>query len=86
MVSGSVRYGQAAADDIVSTIVTAVADENGVDPGDLAPLYDTIDPDGLITFVSTAGASANTNFTYCGRKVTVRGDGSVEIRRPPDDE
>lgn len=69
---------------LTETIVIAVADATGVDPLDLDPLYDSIDPDAIDrAFESTGeGAPATTDqlaFDYAGCEVTVRADRSVVV-------
>lgn len=57
-------------------VVRVVADETGVDPLDLPPLYDTIDTDALNAAVDGL-ESGSVRFDYAGLSVTVGGDGSV---------
>ena len=67
---------------LTETIVIAVADATGVDPLDLDPLYDSVDPDALgRAFESTdEDGTATTDqltFAYADCEVTVRADRSV---------
>lgn len=57
-------------------VVYAVANANGVDPTDLAPLYDTIDPEALDALFS-AGTEGTIRFAYEGHDVVVHGDGAT---------
>lgn len=86
MSSGSGRYEHGDADRIILDVVTAVAEENGVEPMDLGPLYEAIDPDYLVSFVEDADETARTTFEFGGMDVSVSGDGSVQLRHPPGDE
>lgn len=65
------------------TVVNAVADAKGVDPLDLDPLYDAIDPDALDRLFSTSpGASASPTelrFEMSGCVVVVREGGTVTV-------
>lgn len=65
------------------TVVTAVAEAKGVDPLDLDPLYDSIDPDALNSLFSTRpGASASPTelrFETSGCEVVVREGGTVVV-------
>lgn len=65
------------------TVVDAVADAKGVDPLDLEPLYDAIDPDALDSlFAEAPGASASPTelrFEMDGCEVVVRGGGTVVV-------
>ncbi|SEP89527.1 HalOD1 output domain-containing protein [Natrinema salaciae] len=66
-------------------VVEAVATEHGVDPLELeCVLADAIDPTALdALFESTASRtriSGFVEFTYCSHEVTVRADGSVDVR------
>lgn len=54
-------------------VVYAVANADGVDPIDLDPLYETIDPEALDALFE--GTTEGTiKFTYEGHDVVVRGD------------
>ncbi|GAB3669778.1 HalOD1 output domain-containing protein [Halopiger thermotolerans] len=66
-------------------VVEAVAAKNGVDPADLECLLaDVIDPialDRLFEPTSThERRSGVVEFEYCGRIVTVRADGRIDVR------
>lgn len=65
-------------------VVQAVAASEDVDPMQLQPLYDVIDPEALDTlFQRTAdGAPATTGsvrFEYAGNTVVVHSDGSIHV-------
>ena len=67
---------------LTETIVIAVSDATGVDPLDLDPLYDSVDPDALDRAfeAAEAGEAATTDrltFAYAGGEVTVRAARSV---------
>lgn len=69
-------------------VVKAVADAKGVDPLDLPPLYDSIDPDALDALFSNADASTSMpelQFRVAGCEVLVRGDGVVTITHTEDE-
>lgn len=75
--------------DMSSRIVEAVAAARDVDPTELRPLYEVVDPDALDAFVaSVAGEdgadSAIVRFEYEGETVLIRGDGSVRVGKPVD--
>lgn len=57
-------------------VVYAVANADGVDPIDLAPLYDTIDPEALDALFDDGGEGTIT-FTYAGHEVEVTADGAA---------
>ena len=59
-------------------VVYAVANANGVDPTDLAPLYETVDPEALDALFADGSAGA-IKFTYEGHDVVVRGDGPATV-------
>lgn len=63
---------------IVACIVEAVADERGVGPMDLTPLYNTIDSTTLQPLVDSGSVDA-VSFTYEGFAVMVSGDGRVDL-------
>lgn len=65
-------------------VVEAVADERGVEPTELEPLYGSIDPDGLDSlFPADDGAGdrpgPQLSFTFAERRVRVSGDGSIAV-------
>lgn len=68
---------------ISTTIVEAVAEEAGVDPTALPPLYERVDPDALDTlFEPASGGFSRTRklqFTYWGYVVTVGFNGEPTI-------
>lgn len=59
-------------------IVTAVADAMDVEPTDLTPLYDTIDPDSLAAVLASESVD-RVDFSYHGFDVTAHSDGRVEL-------
>lgn len=72
------------AEDLVQTITTAVADAEGVDPWELPPLYDAVDPDALHSLIRSGKqigdrSPLEVSFRYAGYDVTVSGDGDVEL-------
>lgn len=61
-------------------VVEVVADAKGVDPFDLGPLTEAIDPDALDALVSHAPGALRIEFEYEGRTVTVDANGRVRTR------
>lgn len=68
-------------DPISHRVVDAVADATGVDPLDLPPLYERVDPDALDALFRDAGGAsvASVRFEFSGCEVLVRGSGQVEV-------
>lgn len=70
-------------DSITAEVVRAVAARRGVDPTELEPpLHRTVDTEALDELFSSTkrGPRRGTvTFTYCGQRVTVRSDDTVEI-------
>ena len=70
---------------VVTTVVTAVAEVLDEDPEEMEPLYDTVDAEAAEQFFAggsgTPGAEAYVTFRYEGVRVTVDGDGTVEVVR-----
>ena len=62
----------------VETILYEIADRDGVDPIDLPVLADHIDPDALEAVLESA-SDVSVTFQYDTHRVTVGGDGDVEI-------
>lgn len=63
-------------------VVERIAAREGVDPTELTPLFEAIDPDALDRLVGMAGYSDSPlqiEFPYHGYNVTVTGDGVVHI-------
>ncbi|MCL9814607.1 HalOD1 output domain-containing protein [Natranaeroarchaeum aerophilus] len=65
-------------------IVTALAEEKGVDVLDVDPLFDTIDLDAVDDLLGggsgTADSSVRLSFVVQGCRVVASGDGSVTVR------
>ena len=65
------------------TLVIAVADIAGVDPLELDPLYDTVDPDSVDEFVRSGGSpdvDGKLTFAFADHRVTVHASGLFEVR------
>jgi hypothetical protein len=66
-----------------TTVISAVADATGVQPLDLPPLYETIDPDTLDSLfrqtTESGGVPDHIAFTHAGCTVTVHDDGTVIV-------
>lgn len=69
-----------------ATVIETVADVEDVDPAELPPLADTIDPDMIDQFVTFAGSDTDSPaglcFTHSGWNVFVRSDGTIIIGDP----
>lgn len=62
------------------SIVTQIADVEGVDPTDLEPpLHAVVDPDALERLVDSSEAALSITFTYRGHRVRVDGSGAVDV-------
>jgi len=72
-------------DQLVSIqIVEAVAETAGVDPLELPPLYETIDPEAIDALIADLEAGQSTSadiikFAYADHMVTVHSDQTVEV-------
>ena len=63
-------------------VVQRVANREGVDPTELSPLHDSIDPDALDSLVDGSlgdAADFELEFTYCGYTITVTGEGVIHL-------
>ncbi len=72
-----------------TAVVETVAEATGVDPTDLEPLYDTLDPGALdALIVSGHGedhrADPTVSFTFAGYFVSIHGTGEVVVRTAPE--
>lgn len=67
--------------ELSTEIATTVADAAGVDPLDLDPLYDVVDPEVVETLLETPSVSPESSirFTYAGFEVTVEGEGDISV-------
>ncbi|WP_276256725.1 HalOD1 output domain-containing protein [Halomontanus rarus] len=76
------KWDRDSEDTPVFAVVLAVADASGVDPLELPPLGDTIDPDALneLFMARSESTVAKVTFEYAGYDVTVRGDGEIQAR------
>ncbi|ADB61013.1 hypothetical protein Htur_2130 [Haloterrigena turkmenica DSM 5511] len=62
------------------SIVTQIAEIEGVDPADLEPpLYAVVDPDALERLVDSSEAALSISFPYRSHRVRVDGSGAVDI-------
>lgn len=78
--------GSANPEHVSTKIAREVAAKKGVDPMTLTPrLGEVIDPDAIDALFGRDGMEGQLEFTYCGHRVTVRGDNgvSVSVRRHP---
>lgn len=68
---------------LTQAIVEAVAEADDVDPLDLPPLYETVDPDALETLFTATNTSPRSTgkvtFEYSGHTVVVSSDGSIMV-------
>lgn len=65
---------------VSETVIETVAKATGVDPLDLQPLYEVVDPDALDTLFGSSDRSSRSvaiDFSFGGCRVTVRADGEV---------
>lgn len=68
---------------ISAAVVAVVARDRGVEPTDLPPLHDAIDPDALEVVVETGNADSTVffvEFEFADRIVTIEGT-EVSVRR-----
>lgn len=65
--------------EICTKIVKEVAQVKDVDPLDLAPLLDVVDPDALNNLVTNSTKGVEVIFMYEGYRVSVQGDGQVQL-------
>lgn len=68
-------------DSVTQVIVERVAAERGVEPLELPPLYQAIDPEALEALItsSSEGQELRLTFSYGGHRVSVTESGSVEV-------
>ncbi|WP_423744333.1 HalOD1 output domain-containing protein (plasmid) [Haladaptatus sp. SPP-AMP-3] len=64
---------------ISQDVVFEVAEQANVQPNELPPLYDSIDPDALDTVVAS-NDDLELSFSFAGYRVTIDGEDSVLVR------
>ena len=74
------------AKDVVYKISDAIAEETGTPIDEMPPLYETIDPDALESFLQRANHSDthpewSIEFRYCGYRVVFDSTGKVELHQ-----
>lgn len=74
-------------DSISERVITAVADARSVDPLELTPLYDVVDPDALERLFQTPPTGTDRSpgrvvFTMDGCEIVVHSDGEVDVTAP----
>ena len=70
------------AESLLVTVTEQVADTAGVRPGELPPLYETIDPD----LLEKLPEPATLTFPYYGYMITVCGEGTVTVQEQSSDD
>lgn len=75
-------------DSVAVDVVLLIAEQTGVEPADLPPIEEAIDPDALDTLFSSARTDGSrrgyVEFTYHGHHVTVPLDGDRTISVVPE--
>lgn len=77
-----VHYNPAEGANLCETLVLAIAEIADVEPLDLDPLYETVDPEMLDDVVGSGGTpdlDGNVSFTYANHHVRVHASGLLEI-------
>lgn len=64
---------------LATRVVNAVASVDGVDPVDLEPLYDYIDPEILVRLSDQEGSNWSLSFQYIDHQVTVNHEAQILI-------
>ena len=75
--------------DVVYEISKTISEQTNVDVCDLPPLYETIDPDALYSFLrcsdsTDAHPERSAEFSYCGYRVTVDSAGQIQLYSDPE--
>ncbi|SIR63192.1 hypothetical protein SAMN05421858_3016 [Haladaptatus litoreus] len=84
--------GENANNEPISTVIAeTIANHKGVDPADLEPLYETIDPDALDALFAhrtdgTARTTGQITFVHAGYEITVTSDRTVTVEPSTDEE
>lgn len=79
----STKYGRESGRSPTEAIIDAVAEAAGVDPTELPPLYDSIDPDAINDlfqpYDGNTGTETFLRFTIDSWNVFVRADGKIRV-------
>ena len=80
-----VWYDDAAYEPVSTAVLFAVSSVRGVEPGDLEPLADAVEPDALNELCvhwrrrDSQAADGSVSFSFAQCRVTVRADGEIAI-------
>lgn len=66
---------------ISQRVVFAVAEQADVEPNELPPLYDSLDPDALDAVVRSSDADLEISFSFAGHRVEIGGDETIRVRQ-----
>lgn len=87
---GVYRIDSASADELPSmAIVMAMAAIRDVEPTELDPLYEAVDPERLDSFLRVEGDvvdAVTLEFSYHGHSIRAHSDGTIEIDLPDADD
>lgn len=65
---------------VATTVVLAIADLDDIDPTEMAPLYESVDPELLEALLDDERrVSGDVMFTHCGYRVTVDACGEILV-------
>ena len=74
-------------EDLTYHLTTTIADRTGTAVSELPPLYDTIDPDALDSFLRADHSDSQTGrsveFSYAGFRVTADSTGRLDLQPDP---
>jgi len=73
-------------DELCTEIAETVAEAADVDPLELDPLYDVVDPEVIEELLKTPSVAEESSitFTYTGHQVTVEGEGVILVEELPE--
>ena len=63
-------------------VIVRVAAWKGIDPIELEPLYNVVDPDALDALFTGTTGSGQLSFMYCGCEVIIEDNGQVVVQDP----
>lgn len=70
--------------DVVSTIISAIAEAEDVPPEALPPIGAAVDVEALERFLGSSRGDARAEFRYRSRKISVAAEGRVTVSEPAD--
>ncbi|GAB7019655.1 HalOD1 output domain-containing protein [Halostagnicola sp. A-GB9-2] len=70
-----IRSTQTTTSNCIWDLIDAVAESKGVEPSQLPPIYETIDPEPIESLINGSGSAFELTFEYVGYQIRITRDG-----------